>query len=65
MRSGESGTPAAVEPLTVGQEVVLNPGDWIVESGMVHSARTVGEEPVAVIFTGLVETGQPLTSCIE
>lgn len=63
MRAGEAGTPAAEELLVPGQEAVLNPGDYFIETGMVHSARTVGDEPVEVIFTGLVEAGQPVTSC--
>ena len=64
MRAGDAGTPAAEEMLAPGQEVVLEPGDWFVETGMAHSARTVGEEPVEVVFTGLVEAGQPVTSCV-
>ena len=47
-----------------GQEAVLDPGDYFIETGMVHSARTVGEEPAVVTFTGLVEAGQPVTSCV-
>jgi quercetin dioxygenase-like cupin family protein len=65
MRSGEAGTPAAAEPMVMGQETVLHPGDWVVETGMVHSARTVGDEPVEVVFSGLVEAGQPLTTCVD
>jgi quercetin dioxygenase-like cupin family protein len=65
MRSGELGTPAAAEPMVSGQETVLHPGDWVVETGMVHSARTVGEEPVAVVFSGLIAAGQPLTTCVD
>jgi quercetin dioxygenase-like cupin family protein len=65
MRSGDSGTPAAAEPMVMGQETVLHPGDWVVETGMVHSARTVGDEPVEVVFSGLVDAGQPLTTCVE
>jgi quercetin dioxygenase-like cupin family protein len=64
MRAGDIGTPAVAEPLRVGQEAVLNPGDWFIETGMVHSARTVGDEPVQVVFTGLVAAGQPVTSCV-
>ena len=63
MRAGDAGTPAAAEPLTAGQEAVLQPGDWFIETGMIHSARTIGDEPVTVVFTGLTEAGQPLTSC--
>jgi quercetin dioxygenase-like cupin family protein len=65
MRAGEAGTPVAGEPMAPGEEVVLSPGDWVVESGMVHSARAVGEEPAIVVFSGLAETGQPLTTCVE
>jgi quercetin dioxygenase-like cupin family protein len=64
MRAGDAGTPAVAEPLTAGQEAVLDPGDWFIETGMVHSARTVGSEPVQVIFTGLVAAGQPVTRCV-
>lgn len=63
MRSGDAGTPAVPEVAKAGEEVVLQPGDWFVETGMIHSARVVGEEPVMVTFTGLVEAGQPVTSC--
>ena len=65
MRSGEAGTPAVEVPLTAGQEVELLPGDWIVEMGMVHTARAIGEEPAVVVFTGLIEAGQPLTTCVD
>jgi quercetin dioxygenase-like cupin family protein len=63
-RAGDAGTPAVAELLTAGQETVLHPGDWFIETGMVHSARTVGDEPVQVVFTGLVAAGQPVTRCV-
>lgn len=62
MRADASGTPVE-ETLVPGEEAVLEPGDYFIESGMVHSARTVGDEPVVVTFTGVLETGQPGTSC--
>ena len=65
MRSGGAGTPAAAEPLPVGQEVELGPGDWFVETGMVHTGRAVGDEPVVLVYAGLFEAGQPLTACVE
>jgi hypothetical protein len=61
--SDEPGAPAVPEPLVAGQETVLQPGDWFIETGMVHSARNAGDEEVAVTFTGLVEAGQPVTTC--
>ena len=61
--SDDAATPAAAEPLVAGQETVLEPGDWFIETGMVHSARNAGDEPVTVLFTGLVTAGEPVTSC--
>ena len=65
MRAGGAGTPAVPEPLPVGQEVELGPGDWFVETGMVHTGRTVGDEPVVLTYAGLFAAGQPLTTCVE
>jgi len=65
MRAAPAGTPAAAEPLTPGQEVELAPGDWFVETGMVHTARSIGDEPATVLLSGLIEAGQPLTRCVE
>lgn len=65
MRSGGAGTPAAAEPIPVGQEVELGPGDWFVETGMVHTGRAIGDEPVVLIYAGLFTEGQPLTACVE
>ena len=65
MRAGGAGTPAAAEPLPVGQEVELHPGDWFVETGMVHTGRAVGDEPVVLTYAGLFAAGQPLTACVE
>ena len=65
MRSGGAGTPAAAEPLPVGQEVELGPGDWFVETGMVHTGRAVGDEPVVLTYAGLFAEGQPLTTCVD
>lgn len=65
MRAGETGTPAAAEPLSVGQAVELRPGDWFVETGMIHTGQAVGDEPVVLTYAGLFAEGQPLTACVE
>ena len=65
MRSGEAGTPAAEESVPVGQEVELGPGDSFVETGMVHTGRAIGEEPVVLLYAGLFTAGEPLTTCVE
>ncbi len=64
-RSGEAGTPAVEETVPVGEEVVLGPGDTFVETGMVHTGRAVGEEPVVLLYAGLFDEGEPLTTCVE
>jgi len=64
-RAGSGGTPAAEEPLTVDQEVELAAGDGFVETGMVHTARTIGDEPASVLISGLIEAGGPLTQCVD
>ncbi len=64
MRPGENGGPAQELAVVPGEEAQLVAGDWIVETGMVHSARAVGDEPAVVVFSGLIEDGQPLTTCV-
>src|SRR5690606_8858728 len=50
MRIDESGTPVE-EMLVAGEEAALDRGDYFIETCMVHSARTVGDEPVVATFT--------------
>jgi hypothetical protein len=64
-RAGADGTPVAEELLTVDQEVELVAGDGFVETGMVHSARSIGDEPASVLISGLIEAGSPLTQCVD
>lgn len=65
MRSTAAGTPAVAEPMMQDQEVELAPGDWFVETGLIHTARNLSDEPTSVLLTGLIEAGQPLTQCVE
>ena len=65
MRSGEAGTPAVEEVIPVGQEIELGPGDAFIETGMVHTGRAIGEEPVVLTYAGLFTAGEPLTTCVE
>lgn len=64
-RAATADTEATVEPIAQDEEVVLEAGDGFAEMGMVHSARNMGDETITTIFSGLVEPGQPLTSCAE
>lgn len=56
---------ASVEPMPHGEEVVLNPGDWTVETGMIHTGANLSDEPTTVLLSGLIEGGQPLTICVD
>lgn len=64
-RAGSDGTPAAEEPLTADQEVELVGGDGFVETGMIHTARSIGDEPASVLLSGLIEADAPLTQCVD
>jgi hypothetical protein len=48
-----------------GEEVVINPGDWTVETGMIHTARNLLEEPTTVLLAAMIDAGQPLTICVD
>ena len=65
MRSGDTGTPAVEEAIPIGEEVELGPGDSFVETGMMHSGRSIGEEPVVLLYAGLFRAGEPLTTCVD
>lgn len=60
-------TDSEATPVMVaqGEEIALNPGDSLFEMGMVHSASNLGDEPTSYLVAGLIETGQPLTACVE
>ncbi len=56
---------ATVEPPPHGEQATLTPGDWTVESDMVHAAANLSDGPTTLILSGLIEAGQPLTVCAE
>lgn len=64
-RAASGGTPSVAEALTMNQETILEAGDWFLETGMVHSAFNTSDEPTVIIISGLIETGQPLTICVD
>ncbi len=58
-------TEATEEPLVVGEELALEPGDSFIELGMVHSATNLSDGQTTVVLAGLIESGQPLTICVD
>jgi quercetin dioxygenase-like cupin family protein len=50
----------ATEPLSAGESTVLSPGDWVVEvPGAVHYGENLGTEPVVLLASTLLVTGEP------
>lgn len=65
-RAATADSEAVQEPLMPNVEVTLGPGDGFPEMGMIHTARNLSsEESMSTIFSGVVESGQPLTSCLD
>ena len=62
---GRFGTPIAAEVITPGTEVLLGPGEWIVEEpGIVHTARNAGNEPLVLLISGLVTADDPFVELV-
>lgn len=64
-RAATADAEASTEPMPQGEEVVIEPGDWTVETGMVHTARNLSDEPTTVLLSAMIEAGQPLTVCVD
>jgi hypothetical protein len=64
-RAATAGTESVSAPMVQGEEMVVNPGDWFVETGMTHTGVNLSDEPTTVLLTGLITTGEPLTSCVD
>jgi quercetin dioxygenase-like cupin family protein len=63
---GRFGTATASEVISPGTEVMLGPGEWIIEeSGIVHTARNAGDEPLVLLISGLVTADEDLVQLVE
>ena len=63
---GVTGTPTATAVIPSGTEVLLGPGEWLVEEpGVVHTARNAGEEPLVLLISGLVAADEPFVQMVE
>jgi hypothetical protein len=59
------GDTGETEMLMPDVATVLNPGDSFVETGMVHEAWNLGDEPVVVYVTALIDAELGLTQCVD
>lgn len=64
-RTATADTDATTEPLPYGEEVAINPGDSFVETGMIHIGANIADGETTVLLSGVIETGQPLTICVD
>ena len=65
-RAATADAEATEEPVVVGEEVALNPGDsFVAPTGAAHAGRNLSDGETTVLVAGLVETGRPLEACVE
>jgi hypothetical protein len=61
-RAAVNGTPSPTEEMAVGEEIILNPGDWIYVEDPSDDIRNAGNEPVVLWVAGLTRVGEPFTT---
>ena len=61
-RATVNSTPGPTEEMAVGEEFLLNPGDWIFVEDPADDIRNAGEEPVVLWVAGLTRVGEPFTT---
>jgi hypothetical protein len=61
-RAAVEGTPSPAEPMPVGTEVVLNPGDWLFVEDPADDIRNAGQDDVVLLVAGLTRIGEPFTT---
>lgn len=64
-RVATADTEAAAEPMVLGEEMAVDPGDGFVETGMVHTGVNLADGTTTVLLAGLITTGEPLTQCVD
>ena len=61
-RAAVNGTPGPTEEMAVGEEIILNAGDWIYVEDPSDDVRNTGDEPVVLWVAGLTRVGEPFTT---
>ena len=64
-RAATADAEASTEPMLQGEEFVIEPGDWTIETGMIHTARNLSDGPTTVLLSAMIEAEQPLTICVD
>ncbi|HZG69820.1 MAG TPA: hypothetical protein VEZ12_24020 [Herpetosiphonaceae bacterium] len=61
-RAATNGTPGPTEEMAVGEEIILNAGDWIYVEDPADDIRNAGDEPVVLWVAGLTRVGEQFTT---
>lgn len=61
-RAAVDGTPVPTEEMAIGEEIILNAGDWLYVEDPVDDIRNAGDEPVVLWVAGLTRVGEPFTA---
>ena len=64
-RAAVDGAPGPTEEMAVGEEIILNPGDWIYVEDPADDIRNAGDEPVVLLIAGLTRVGEPFTTIMS
>jgi redox-sensitive bicupin YhaK (pirin superfamily) len=64
-RAAGEGTATAAEGMPVGEEVILNAGDWLFVEDPQDDIRNTGEEDLNVLVAGLTPVGEPFTTLMS
>jgi quercetin dioxygenase-like cupin family protein len=63
---GRFGTPTATEAIPPRTEVMLGPGEWIIEEpGIVHTFRNPGNEPLVLLVSALIAPNEPFLQPVD
>jgi mannose-6-phosphate isomerase-like protein (cupin superfamily) len=59
-RAASAGTPVPEEPIELGKDLVLNPGDAVsYDQDSHHIMRNTGSEPLVLLASGILAADQP------
>ena len=61
-RAAVGGTPGPVEEVSVGVEVIFNPGDVLFVDDPQDDVRNAGDDDVVLLVAGLTRIGEPFTT---
>lgn len=62
MRGTPDGAPGTPETMTMGAEVILDPGDWLFVEDPQDAFRNASDDDTVLLVAGLTRIGEPFTT---